>query len=44
VTDPPFESLRCNRHPATGEELTALGAKKAVAFIDVQLSPRRKRE
>ncbi|MBL9212856.1 MAG: relaxase domain-containing protein [Opitutaceae bacterium] len=38
VTDAPFEALRCNRHPATGEELTALGAKKSVAFIDVQLS------
>ena len=38
VTDAPFESLRCNRHPATGEELTALGAKKSVSFIDVQLS------
>ncbi|MBL9212707.1 MAG: relaxase domain-containing protein [Opitutaceae bacterium] len=38
VTDAPFEALRCNRHPTTGEELTALGAKKLVAFIDVQLS------
>jgi conjugative relaxase-like TrwC/TraI family protein len=38
VTDAPFEALRSNRHPATGEELTALGAKKSVAFIDVQLS------
>jgi conjugative relaxase-like TrwC/TraI family protein len=38
VTDAPFEALRCNRHPTTGEELTALGAKKSVAFIDVQLS------
>ena len=38
VTDAPFEALRCNLHPATGEELTALGAKKSVAFIDVQLS------
>jgi conjugative relaxase-like TrwC/TraI family protein len=38
VTDAPFEALRCNLHPYTGEELTALGAKKSVAFIDVQLS------
>ncbi|HLP01284.1 MAG TPA: MobF family relaxase [Opitutaceae bacterium] len=38
VADAPFEALRCNRHPGTGEELTALGAKKSVAFIDVQLS------
>jgi hypothetical protein len=38
VTDAPFEVLRCNRHPGTDEELTALGAKKSVAFVDVQLS------
>ncbi len=38
VADAPFEALRCNRHPGTGEELTALGAKKSVAFVDVQLS------
>jgi len=38
VAEASFEALRCNRHPGTDEELTALGAKKSVAFIDVQLS------
>lgn len=38
ITDEPFEALRCNRHPKTGETLTALDAKRKVAFIDVQLS------
>lgn len=38
VTDAPFEALRCNLHPSTGKALTALGAKKSVAFVDVQLS------
>lgn len=38
VTDGPFEALRSNRHPKTGETLTALDAKRKVAFFDVQLS------
>lgn len=38
VTDKPFEALRTNRYPVTGEELTKLGAKKEVAFVDIQLS------
>ena len=38
VTDEPFDALRRNRHPDTGEILTALDAKRKVAFIDVQLS------
>lgn len=38
VTDGPFEALRSNRHPQTGETLTALDAKRKVAFFDVQLS------
>ncbi|MEO6993099.1 MAG: MobF family relaxase [Lacunisphaera sp.] len=38
VTDEPFEALRCNRNPRTGEFLTRLDAKRKVAFIDVQLS------
>jgi conjugative relaxase-like TrwC/TraI family protein len=38
VTDEPFEALRSNRNPRTGEALTKLGAKKEVAFIDIQLS------
>ncbi|MEO7798895.1 MAG: MobF family relaxase [Opitutaceae bacterium] len=38
VTDEPFEALRCNRNPRTGEALTKLGAKKEVAFVDIQLS------
>ncbi|MFT3784162.1 MAG: MobF family relaxase [Nibricoccus sp.] len=38
VTDEPFEALRCNRHPKSGENLTVLDAKKSVAFVDVQLS------
>jgi conjugative relaxase-like TrwC/TraI family protein len=38
VTDEPFDALRRNRHPDTGKILTALDAKRKVAFIDVQLS------
>ncbi|HRE84492.1 MAG TPA: MobF family relaxase [Opitutaceae bacterium] len=38
VTDEPFEALRSNRNPRTGEALTKLGAKKEVAFVDIQLS------
>jgi len=38
VTDEPFEALRCNRHPSSGECLTTLEANRKVAFIDVQLS------
>ena len=38
VTDEPFEALRSNRHPSSGECLTTLEANRKVAFIDVQLS------
>lgn len=38
VTDGPFEALRNNQNPRTGDELTKLGAKKEVAFVDIQLS------
>jgi conjugative relaxase-like TrwC/TraI family protein len=33
-----FEALRLNRHPRTGERLTAREHKERVAFFDVQLS------
>src|SRR5258708_2919805 len=33
-----FEALRRNRHPRTGEVLTALDAKRQVAFFDLQFS------
>src|SRR5262249_8863113 len=33
-----FDALRQNRHPKTGERLTARGPKARVAFFDVQLS------
>ncbi len=38
VTDEPFEALRSNRNPRTYKALTKLGAKKEVAFVDIQLS------
>ena len=38
VTDEPFESLRANRHPRTGESLTARDLPGRVAFFDLQLS------
>jgi len=38
VTDAPFEALRENRHPRTGEPLTARDQANRVAFFDVQLS------
>jgi len=38
VTDEPFESLRVNRNPRTGDLLTARDFKNRVAFVDVQLS------
>ena len=38
VTDKPFEALRENRHPQTGEPLTARDQANRVAFFDVQLS------
>jgi conjugative relaxase-like TrwC/TraI family protein len=38
VTDEPFEALRENRHPRTGEPLTARDHANRVAFFDVQLS------
>ena len=38
VTDKPFEALRQNRHPGTGEALTARDQANRVAFFDVQLS------
>lgn len=38
VTDKPFEALRENRHPRTGEPLTARDQANRVAFFDVQLS------
>jgi conjugative relaxase-like TrwC/TraI family protein len=38
VTDAPFEALRENRHPRTGEPLTARDQANRVAFFDVQFS------
>ncbi len=38
VTDKPFEALRLNRHPLTGEALTPRDQAKRVAFFDIQLS------
>jgi conjugative relaxase-like TrwC/TraI family protein len=38
VTDDPFDALRENRHPKTGEKLTARERKHRVAFSDIQLS------
>lgn len=38
VTDKSFEALRQNRHPGTGEALTARDQANRVAFFDVQLS------
>lgn len=38
VTAEPFEALRCNRHPETGEPLTARDQSNRVAFFDLQLS------
>ncbi|MEI6465360.1 MAG: MobF family relaxase [Verrucomicrobiota bacterium] len=38
VTEEPFESLRVNRNPRTGDLLTAREFKHRVAFVDVQLS------
>ncbi|MFH1497572.1 MAG: MobF family relaxase, partial [Verrucomicrobiota bacterium] len=38
VTDEPFEALRKNRHPRTGEPLTSRDREARVAFFDVQLS------
>ena len=38
VTDAPFDALRQNRHPNTGEALTARDQANRVAFFDVQLS------
>lgn len=38
VTDPPFDALRQNRHPNTGEALTARDHANRVAFFDIQLS------
>lgn len=38
VTDEPFDTLRQNRHPGTGEPLTARDRENRVAFFDVQLS------
>jgi conjugative relaxase-like TrwC/TraI family protein len=38
VTDEPFEALRLNRNPHTGERLTAREHKNRVAFFDIQLS------
>jgi conjugative relaxase-like TrwC/TraI family protein len=38
VTDAPFEALRLNRHPQTGEPLTQRLVKDRVAFFDIQLS------
>jgi conjugative relaxase-like TrwC/TraI family protein len=38
VTDEPFEALRENRRPRTGESLTARDHANRVAFFDVQLS------
>jgi conjugative relaxase-like TrwC/TraI family protein len=38
VTDEPFDALRQNRHPGTGEALTPRDQANRVAFFDVQLS------
>ena len=38
VTDEPFDALRNNRHPKTGEPLTARDQANRVAFFDIQLS------
>lgn len=38
IDEKSFEALRLNRHPRTGELLTARAAKDRVAFFDVQLS------
>jgi conjugative relaxase-like TrwC/TraI family protein len=38
VTDAPFEALRENRHPQSGEPLTARSLENRVAFFDIQLS------
>lgn len=38
VTDAPFDALRLNRNPETGEPLTRRLVKDRVAFFDVQLS------
>jgi conjugative relaxase-like TrwC/TraI family protein len=38
VTDKPFEALRMNRHPLTGEALTPRDHANRVAFFDIQLS------
>ncbi|MFT3783703.1 MAG: MobF family relaxase [Nibricoccus sp.] len=38
VTDEPFDRLRQNRHPFSGEALTARDQANRVAFFDVQLS------
>lgn len=38
VTDKPFEALRLNRNPVTGESLTARDHANRVAFFDIQLS------
>lgn len=38
VTDEPFNALRQNRHPITGEPLTARDHANRVALFDVQLS------
>ena len=38
VTDKPFDALRQNRHPKTGELLTARDHANRVAFFDIQLS------
>lgn len=38
IADEPFDALRQNRHPLTGEALTARDHADRVAFFDVQLS------
>ncbi|MDX2186396.1 MAG: MobF family relaxase [Opitutaceae bacterium] len=38
VTAAPFEALRLNRHPETGEPLTPRDALERTAFFDIQLS------
>lgn len=38
IQDKAFDALRRNRHPRTGEQLTARENKERVAFFDVQLS------
>ena len=38
VEDKAFDAVRRNRHPVTGEQLTARESKDRVAFFDVQLS------